>query len=365
MNEHLTNRQIAFMVFGGIIGYGIMSLPKDIAEVSGTGGWIPLLITTVIVVIAGYMFTYLGYVHKEKTIYDYSVLLTGKFIGNILILIYIIYFFSLFTMVSRASSEVINLSVLIKTPTSVLALIILLISYYAITKKLKGIGRICELYGMIIIFLALIIHTLISTQGNLNNLRPFVPPVGIVAYLKAIPTSIFALLVGVEAIALIPFNKNINDKKVFKYVTFMIIFIGLFYIFIVESCISVLGVDSIIYYNDALLATIRRINIEFLEFLSRLDGFFIAAWIMAIFNSILINAYATVFLLSKWFKKISFNKLAFIVIVIGFFTSLLPKTLEDVQKIIKFTGYLSIFTVLVIPLILVIITKVKKYDKKV
>ncbi len=365
MNEPLTNRQIALMVFGGIVGYGIMGLPKNIAEVAGTGGWIPLLITTVIAIIAGYMFTYLGYVHTEKTIYDYSTLLTGKFIGNILILMYIIYFFSLFTMVSRVSSELISLTILIKTPISVLVLVLLLVSYYGITKKLKGIGRICELYGITTIFLSLIIHILISTQGNLINLRPLIPPLGIVTYVKSIPASIFAILVGVEVISLIPFNRNINNKKVFKYVSFMILFIGFFYIFIVESCISVLGVDNIVYYNNSLMATIRRINIEFLQFLSRLDAIFLTLWIMAIFTSILLNAYATVFLLSKWFKRVSFNKLAFIVIVLGFFTSMLPKTLQDVQKNIKLIGYFSIFTVLVIPLIFVIITKVKKYDKKI
>ena len=32
MNEHLTNRQIALLVFGGIVGYGVIGLPKNIAE---------------------------------------------------------------------------------------------------------------------------------------------------------------------------------------------------------------------------------------------------------------------------------------------------------------------------------------------
>lgn len=148
MNEHLTNRQIALLVFGGIVGFGIVGLPKNIAKASGTGGWIPLLITTVIVVIAGYMFTFLGYVRKEKTIYDYSILLTGKYIGNILIFLYIVYFFSVFTITSRISSEVVKIDLLSKTPVSAMTLLLMLVSYYAITKKLKGIGRLCELYGV-------------------------------------------------------------------------------------------------------------------------------------------------------------------------------------------------------------------------
>ena len=364
MNEHLTNRQIALLVFGGIVGYGVINLPKNLAEASGTGGWIPLLITIVIVIIAGYMFTFLGYVHKEKTIYDYSILLTGKYIGNILIFLYLVYFFSIFTITSRISSEVIKIALLSKTPVSALTLLLMLVCYYAITKKLKGIGRLCELYGMIIIIFGLIMHILISTQGKLINIMPLVPPIGIIAYFKAVPTTIYALLIGVEVICLVPFHKGINDKSIFRYVTFIIIFIGFFYIFIVESCISVLGPDNIIYYNDALMSTIRRIDIEYLDFLSRLDGVFAALWMLAIFTTVLLYGYATIFILSKWFDKVSFNKIGLIVIVIGFSTSLLPKTLDDLHKILVYIGYYSIFTALVIPLIFVIITKVKKYDKK-
>lgn len=365
MKETLTNRQIALMVFGAIVAYGIISLPKEIAEAAATGGWIPLLVTTVIAVAAGYMFTYLGFIHTEKTIYEYSILLTGKAIGNLLIFIYIIYFFSLFTMESRISCEIISLAILVKTPPSILVLVLLSVSFYGVTKKLKGIGIICELYGIIVIIFGLIINILILTQGNLINLRPFIPPLGITTYLKAIPKSIFALLIGVEVIALIPFHKKQNDKKVFWYVTLMITFIGFLYILAYESCISVLGVQNIIYYDDALLATIRRINIEPLEFLSRLDGLFIFAWIITIFTTVLIYTHATVFLLSKWFKKVSYNKLAFVVAASGFFISMLPRTMEDVKEIIRYIGYYSILTVIVIPLILIIITKVKKYDKKV
>lgn len=365
MNEYLSNRQIALLVFGAIIGYGVINLPKNIAEASGTGGWIPLLITTVIVIIAGYMFTFLGYVHKEKTIYDYSILLTGKYIGNILIFLYIVYFFSIFTITSRISSEVIKIDLLSKTPVSAMTSLLMLVSYYAITGKLKGIGRLCELYGMIIIILGLFIDILVSTQGKLINIMPLVPPLGIISYLKAIPTTLYAFLMGVEVICLVPFHKKINDKSIFRYVTFIIIFIGFIYICLVESCISVLGPDNIIYYNDAVMATIRRIDITYLDFLSRLDGIYSCLWMLAIFTTTIIYGYATIFLLSKWFNKMSFNKIGLIVIVIGFCTSLLPKTLDNLRKIQVYIGYSSIFTALVIPLILVIITKVKKYDKKI
>ncbi len=40
MKETLTNKQIAFVIFQIVVGYGIVGLPKKIAELGGTGGWI-------------------------------------------------------------------------------------------------------------------------------------------------------------------------------------------------------------------------------------------------------------------------------------------------------------------------------------
>ena len=173
MKEYLTNRQISFIVFGIIVGYGIMPLTKNIVEKTGTGAWFGLLIASAIAVFFTYIITYLGYVHENKTIDEYSEILTGKYISFIFIGIYIIYFFMAFTVVTRIVSELIKLTMLIETPTWALSLLILFVSYYAVIKGLGNIARICEIYGIIIIFSLLITILSLFSQGKLINLKPF------------------------------------------------------------------------------------------------------------------------------------------------------------------------------------------------
>lgn len=364
MKKTLTNIQIAFILFGIIVGYGVMALPKNVAENAGTGGWITLLISTSIAVIFTYIFTYLGYVHENKTIYDYSKMLTGKFITAIFMFLFITEFFLFFTMAVRASSEIIKLTVLIKTPVWALCLLYYLVVYYLIIKEFRIIARVIEFYGIIIVMSYLVIHFLIFSQGKLINIRPYFGQADIMTYLKSSTVTVLPFL-GIEILGIIPFSKTINGKKVFKYTTSMIVFIGLLYILVVESCISVIGIDGIIYYKDALLATIRRIDIEWLQFLKRLDGIFLMSWIMSTFCTIALFSYGTVFLLSKYFKKINLKLLIFILMVISYYVSLLPKTFDDVQKIMDYSSYLGFPTVSFIPIVLLIITKVKKHDKKV
>jgi len=364
MNESLTNRQIAFIIFGIVVGYGVLGLPKNVVENAGTGGWFTLLMATAITIIFTYIITYLGYVHKNKTIYEYSNILTGKFITSIFMIIYIIYYFMLFTMIIRMAGEAIKLTVLIKTPVWALCLLFLLVVYYAVIKRLKVIARICEIYGLIIIIGYITIHLALFTQGKLINLKPFFVTENIQEYLKGTLVTIFPFL-GIEILTIISFNKKKNNKRIFKYTAFMVGFIGILYILIVESCISIMGVDGIVNYKDALFATIRKVDIKSLQFLERIDGIFLIVWIMSMFCTASIEAYGSIFLMSKWFKNIQFNLLALIVIVLAFIVGQIPKTIDDVEKIMEYISYCTLVTAGFIPLVLFLITKVKKYDEKI
>lgn len=363
MNESLTNRQIAFVIFGIVVGYGILNLSKNIAENAGTGSWFTLVMATGITMIFTYIITYLGYVHENKTIYEYSNILTGKYITSIFMLVYIVYYFILFTMTVRMASEAIKLTILIKTPVWILCLLFLSVTYYAVITKLGTIARICEIYGVVIIVGAMIIHLSMFSQGELVKLKPFFVIENIQSYLKATLVTVFPFL-GIEILTIISFNKKKNDKRIFKYTALMVGFIGILYILVVESSISVMGIESIIYYKDTLFATIRRIDMRSLQFLERIDGIFLTIWIMGIFCTITLEAYASTFIISKFFKGTNFKFVALVVIVLSFIICQIPNTVESVEKIMNYISYLGIATAGLIPAILFLITKVKKYDKK-
>lgn len=363
MNKHLSNRQIAFMLFGVIVGYGSMDIAKNVVENAGSAGWITLIISTSIAMIITYIITYIGYIHENQTLYEYSEKLIGRNITAIFIIIYVVYFFSIFTMITRMTNEVIRLTILVKTPVWTLNLIFLLVVYYAVIKELRIISTICEFYGILIIFAAVFIEFIIFTQGKLINLRPFLGDGNIQTYIEAVPKTIFPFL-GMEVIVLIPLHRE-DNTKIFKYVISMIGVIGFLYIIIVESCISVIGVDDIVHYKDTFIAVLRRTDVPYLEFLRRLDGVFLIIWIMSVFCTIIIFAYGTVFFISKYVKNIKFSFITLIVLIVSFIVSQIPKTIDEVQESLKYIGYLGLVCSIVIPVILLSLTKVKKYDKKI
>ena len=362
MKERLSNSQIVFVIFGIIFGYGIMSLPKDIAETSGTSGWISLIISAIISLVILNIIVTLNLKYENMTLDEYSTKIVGNVITKIILVIYIIYFFLIFSMITRVSCEVTKLSILLNTPLWALILPLLLVSCYAVYKKLKAISNISIVYGLIIIVFTILIHLLMLSEGELTNIQPLFYPLNIDVIIKSLAVSIFPFL-GIEILLLVPLSLK-GNKKIKLHSSLMLLFIGLFYILIVQSCISVMGVAGIIHYKDALISTMRRVDIEFLNAFRRLDGIFIISWIMSIYCTIIFFLYGIVFLISRLFSRFGYGYICIAVTVCAFIFSLLPQNIEQVEMILNYIEYLGLITAFIIPLLLLIISGVKTNAKK-
>jgi len=362
MNTPLTNRQIAFVVYCTIVGFGIIGIPRDMAEAGGTGGWIPVAILTVIFMLNVYIISYLGYINHDKTLLEYSERLVGKFFTRIIAVIYSIYFFMYFTFITRIYAETVRITMLPRTPSWVITFVFFLLLYYSISKGLNVIVRVCEMYGFINIVGNIFMSIIIFTQGEIINIRPLFVEEDLTMYLSGTSKLIFAFLGG-EMLFMIPFSKEKNSK-VFKYAPAIVGIIGAMYILIGESAISIGGIELVKLYKASVFNVVRGLDVPYLEILRRLDGIYIIVWSLNIICSLSLWGYGVQQCINKG-MKIKENKFILALIIsAGFITAQIPKSTNDVEKLLKYNGYLGYITSLSIPLILLIITKVKKYDKK-
>jgi len=359
MNESLSNKQIMFIIYGTIVGYGIVELPRKAVEAAGTSGWICILIAGIISTFVTHMILYLSYVYKDKTLFEYSNILVGKYITYVFASIYVIYFFIMFTMITRISSELIKLTVLLETPQMVLCIFFYLVAYYAVIKKIRVVGQLNEIYSIITICFIVGIQITMFSQGKSINLKPYVVTSDMIVYFINSFKMIFSFL-GMEILVAIPLTKE-NDKKIFKYSSFIIILLTLVYIILTESCIALMGADEVIHYKDVLFVAIRRVDIQPLQFLRRMDSIFISAWIMVIICSVMLFSYGAVLFTSKIFNKVNYNIIVSAIFLLSLVFSQIPRTVAQIENIIDILSYLGVVTGLIIPLILFIIMKVKKY----
>lgn len=361
MNETLTDRQIAFIIFATVLGAGYVYIPKIATENAGTGSWITIIFSSLIAIVFTLVFVYLGYVHKNKTLFEYSKLLIGKFVTYIFMFMYIGYFFSFFSIYSRIFCEELKIFIMPNTPLYALDILLLFVIYLVLSKRIRALARLCELYGIIIIIGLAALSIIIFSQGEIFNIRPFIDITDFSVYFKAIPATLLPFL-GFEILGTVPFEYK-NTKKIFRYCALIILIIGSLFIFISESCMSVIGPDDIVHYDLALFATLRSIDVPFLDFLRRLDGIAIITWFMSVFCHLSLFAYGSIFFINKCFEKLQYKFIVPTVLLLSMIVFGMPKTYMQAKNALDYIGYMALLTSFFIPALLLIITKVKKYDK--
>ena len=358
MNETVTNRQMAFLLFGIMFGYGGLALPKILAEYTATGGWVSILIGALIALGLTINLVYLGLIHKNKTFYDYSKVLTGKYVSTVLVFFYIVFMFIMGSMINRLSAEIIKQTILLNTPTWVIIWAFLLVAYYAVVKDINTIARLGEIYGVIIILAGIVVGLAEFMQGDLINLKPYFIWEDVPNYFNG-SLKIRLAFSGMAILAVIPFGKKQNNKTL-TYISITIFLIAFMYIITYESAIAVMGIDSIVKYNDAVFTAVRRIEIPMLQFLRRLDGILIISFILSVFMNITLYAYGAIFLLSKLFSKSSMKIIAISVLVLSYFVCQLPKSVEATQNILELTSLYGVIILGSINIMILILSKVKK-----
>lgn len=359
--EEVSNRQLFFILVITVMGFSVIELPKTMAQTAGTGAWLSLLLAAIIFSILAAIMAYLGTLFKGMTLFEYSQLLVGKPVAYLITSIYTLYFLTILAMLNRSAAEIIRIDLLFKTPQWDTMLVMLIFSGYAASKGVINVGRILEYFGSLILLIAICIHFAMLTQGELLNIQPFFDATELPKYFAAIPVTILSFL-GIEVITILPLS-NENAKKTILYVIWAELFVGLLYILITESTYMLLGVEDAKNYKDVLVVAIRRLDISQLQFLKRLDIFFFMSWLFALFSTFTVLAYTVSAFFKKLFPRFKSPWHIFFVLLLTYIIGLLPPTYDSATQILSFTTkYLALFPAGIVPILLLIIAKVKKYE---
>ncbi len=356
MPNTVTNRQMFFLLLITLTTYTVISIPQLMAENANTGSWVPLLFTTLVFAIAATIIVSLHNMFQGCMLLDYGQRIVGKFFAYAISLLYLLYFLTVGVFLNFELASVLKANFLFKTPEWATLLISIPAFGYIAYKGITNIARFIEIIGTIFIITAISVHLLMLTQGDIINIQPFFRASHIKEYIGTIPHTILPFL-GIEILTVIPFTKS-NGKKAKKVAFFTIITVGLFYILIVETCIMILGINNIKNYNYALIEAIELVEMPLVE---RADILYLTVGFLGLNGGVCVVYLSIVEYACKLFAKI---KRIIIVPAVGillfglsFFAIKINQSEQFLTSVIPIAG---IFTALIIPIILLLIAKVKK-----
>lgn len=355
VKDRISTVQTAVIIANFMLGSGILTLPRIIGEKVGTPDvWLTVILGGGLAILAGVIMAKLSMIYPEQTFYQFNRLLIGKWMGGLLSLITIVYFFVIAAIQLRTLNEVTVLFLLGGTPTWAIIMMFMWVSLYLLTGGINPIARLFE----IILPISIVIYLIVIGMGlkifDFNNLRPLLGQ-GIMPVLKGLETTSFTFT-GIEIILIITAFMKKPNKSV-KAVMYGTAIPMVIYLITVVIVIGSMSVDAVVSRTWPTIDLVRGYEVSGLIF-ERYDSFLLVIWIMQIYSTYTITYYASALGLSLLFKW-KLNTCLFLLLPIVFLTTMIPKNTNELFKLGDMVGYCTIYLFGLLPILLLLIAKWK------
>ncbi|MGA8942200.1 MAG: GerAB/ArcD/ProY family transporter [Thermoactinomyces sp.] len=339
----ITSIQTAVFTISIIVGMGVLTLPRTITERTQTSdGWISLILAGIIFLVWGRLIILLNRYYPDLTFFEYIPLILGKWLGNLVNFLFILYMILTAGYQLRGMSEVTYLYLLPTTPDSVKILIFLFVAIYLITGGIIPIARICEILLPITFIVFAFVLLLSFREFEPDNIRP-VMGLGITPVLKGIPGAILAIT-GFEIMLIL--NAYMDQKKnAWKVLVASITIPTAFYIVIYITAIGALGMHQVTAHPFPTLEMLRSYEVTGILF-ERYESFLLTVWIMQIFTTYVgVHYFASLGLSQMTGRNIRY--FIYGLAPLHFLISLTPNNINEIFKLGDIYSYIQLFVTLV------------------
>jgi len=231
--------------------------------------------------------------YQDIPLTSYVQKITGKWIGRLIGVSYIIYFLYCAARVLRDFGELLASTIYTATPLIVINCLMIFTIIYGVHKGFEVIARVGELFFIVIYFMAFIGFALIMFSGLIHpeNLRPVLEN-GWKPVVKTFLTETINFPFG-EMVVFTMLLPYLNDLKKAKWVCLGgMVLSGINIIITAVINVAALGPALFTRANFPLLSTISKIQLA--DFIERLDVLFMLYLVIGGFFKISIFFYAAV-----------------------------------------------------------------------
>ena len=356
-NDRISNYQLAMVIITTSIGIGIFSLPSDVVQYAGTDSWLIVLLSGLLNAVIAMLMVKLCAMFPQKSFPEYSRIILGKFLGNLVTAIFALLSIYSAGLVLRSFTEILNLFIMFRTPAIVIMVTFMLVCAYLVKGGVEVIGRFLEIIFLLLFLPFGILILLGLRQADMTNLLPILYhfPQNMT---HIVPMILFSL--GGYQVTLYFAAYLKNPAKAYRSVVLAVAFTALFTAFAVGACVAKFGTKLTAQMTWPLIHFIRGSNVTGI-FMESLDGVLILLWTFLVFTTIVTNYYIASLSASKIFHINMQRKL---VIPIGILIILAALSVQNISHLFDRLRGARMAEVLVlidaIPILLFLVAKVRR-----
>jgi spore germination protein (amino acid permease) len=351
----ITNRQMFFIIFLTLTTYSTIDLPKIMAQTAGRSSWIPIMAASIIFGGAAVIITKLNNMYQGKVLFDYSQEIAGKFFSRLIVLYYLLFFLIIGVYLKLKLVGVLKSNFLPQTPQFIILLMGISLFGYVAYKGITNVARMFEIIGALFLIVTLGLCAAMFFQGMSYNILPFfniTETKEFMVTMKDLATPFTGLMI----LFITPFTSQ--NKKAPKVAFFTLLFIGLFYVLIVEGTIMILGINNTIAFNDTFIEAIKTVELPVIE---RTDIFYLTFGLTSLFAGMIIVFTAIAEFACRLIPKVKRHIIVIAIGIVFFILCLFALNINNMHDVFEsFAPYLVLTSTILIPTLLLIIAQVKK-----
>lgn len=356
-NNFISLRQLKFLLILDIFGIIITILPRKLAEYGGQNGWLILIISLIFAYLCLYIINSLASLFPNDSFYSYTSKIIGKPLATLISILFVVKIIVGVSFELRIFSEILKEIILFNTPFWVTSISMLALGSYMASKGYEARGRMAEILIYIVFIPLAFVFFIALFDVDFSNLKPFLKEIDSKKMLNGSIYTLFNFSALEFVLLVYPY---IKDKKQIKNTTKNgLISVGIIMILISVITIARFGKYDIVHQMWPVLEMMDTIDLPG-SFIERQDAFIMTFWIISIFMIVNSSIFFSSLILKDTIKKGTHKTYIYIFIPIIYIISLIPKNIGQVYELMEtFYKYFGLLYLFIIPLILLIIAKVR------
>lgn len=349
---------LIFVIHSMQVGVGIQGFQRIIYMETRHDAWVSVILSGGATAIIGFIMVKTLSVYENSDLYGIQYDVLGKWLGNLINILFVLYFLGGFHVIVRNYIEVIQAWVFPEVPTWLLSLTLVYLVYYALNGGLRTVVGVS--FFSVVLSLWLILLLAYPFQfTNWDYLFPMFEA-SITEMVRGAKQMTFTVI-GFEIIYVIyPFLKE--KDHVHKYMQYGLGFTTILYL--------MLMVVSLAYFSGGQLertiwGTLSLFKIVRFPFIERFEYVAITFWVLLILPNLMLYMWAATRGISRIFNKKE-QKVSWILLTFIFLTLLYPLTRIQINLLNDYFARGALYIVFAYPLLLfgAVLIKKKFFRKK-
>lgn len=292
-------------------------------EIAKQDAWISLIITGLLCITIVFLLTRLALAQQNQTLMGSSVLIFGRWVGKIVVMPYFLVWIAISAVALRSMVDFFQSTLLNKTPSWIIMIIVLSLMVYLVHGGISVIGRFSEIVGPVFFLLVILSFILNITNVNIAKIVPVLGDNEIPTIIKGVVPS--TPLIGVELVMILVLMSFMrNPKKAPLQSTIAVATASLILVIAAILILLVFGPELSTMINTPYFELVRAIDI--MDFIQNLDVFFV---VVALFGTAILlssHLFIVAYEMSNWFGMKNWKSMLWgVTPVVWIIASFLPR----------------------------------------